>query len=128
MTRCSLLLSLALLACQRVEAHETGASALTFSNEACGAKGLPDCPTQQWMKSNLQAFQRNKDFARLAESFDRLATREQPGFEGWADLAKQGAAAARAQDASAVQATCRNCHDQMRDRFKQTLRQARLMD
>src|SRR5262245_54326541 len=65
---------------------------------ACGNKGLPDCPTQAWMKGNLRAFLTAGDMPRLAAALDRLASAAPPGYEGWAAESKAGADAARKGD------------------------------
>jgi hypothetical protein len=84
----------------------------------CGESGLMDCPTQQWMKSNLQGPLRNQDFARLAQALEQLGKAAPAGYEGWADSAQRAARAASVGDTKAVRAECSHCHDTHRGRFK----------
>jgi hypothetical protein len=125
-TRAALLACLLFTACDRVEAQANAVEAPATSSfdGKCGAKGLPDCPTQRWMKSTLQSYQRSQDYDRLATALDELATKQPAGYDEWGSIAKRGADAARKHDAEAVRESCRTCHDGMRDRFKQELRQA----
>lgn len=93
----------------------------------CGKTGLPDCPLQAWMKSSLQANLKAGDLTRLAAGLDELAKVEPSGFDGWAVSARAAAAAARSGNVEGVRAQCRNCHDQLRPRFRAELRGARLL-
>jgi hypothetical protein len=93
---------------------------------ACGAKSLPDCPTQRWMKATLQTYLRTGDFARLDSALQKLAAAAPPGYAGWKESAEKAQLAARARDAAAVKAQCSGCHDQHRKRFKNELRQTPL--
>src|SRR4051794_12917450 len=54
---------------------------------ACGATGQPDCPTQLWMKSTLQAYLRTGNFQRLEDSLRTLGARAPNGYAGWQETA-----------------------------------------
>lgn len=86
--------------------------------QTCGEKGLPDCPTQLWMKSNLQAHVRAKDFKRLTKGLEKLAGAPPDGYQGWQQSAQRALQAAQAEDMSAVKAECKSCHTEHRKRFR----------
>jgi hypothetical protein len=89
---------------------------------ACGDRGLPDCPLQEWMKATLQAYQRAGDFERLARSLQELESHAPAGFPGWAATAAAGVEAAQKHDAPALRLTCKNCHDTHRTRYRRERR------
>jgi hypothetical protein len=93
---------------------------------SCGT-GKQECPTQRWMKANLQAFQRTKDYARLGAALEQLAEVEPKGFDGWAESARAGAEAAARSDEAGVSKSCENCHRAHRDTFRRTLRAQQLL-
>lgn len=92
----------------------------------CGAKGLPDCPLQAWMKGQLQAQLRTQDFGRMAKALDLLAEKAPKGYQGWAESARAGATAARAGDMAGVRASCKTCHDAQRVQWREGMRAAQL--
>jgi hypothetical protein len=92
----------------------------------CGSAGKPDCPLQNWMKATLQTYQREKNYERLASSLEELARHAPEGYDGWTDTAKAGLSAARAKDEAGVRQSCKDCHAQLRARFKRELRTTRL--
>ena len=92
----------------------------------CGAKGLPDCPLQSWMKTQVQSYVRTQDFAKLAKALDQLAATPPAGFAGWAEHARAGAGAARASDMAGVRASCKGCHDELRVKYRGELRASAL--
>jgi hypothetical protein len=100
----------------------TAASADAGSAAQCGTKPLPDCPLQAWMKANTNPAVASSDFAGLATALDKVATFAPAGYTNWASISKDGAKAARAQDMSAVKASCRGCHDQYKSKYKTELR------
>lgn len=116
-------LLLALVGCR----ESSAARELPPSAEAvaeCGAKGQPDCPTQRWMKSTLQAYLRTRDFKRLQTSLRALAQRAPEGYELWTETAERGAKAAASSDEAGVQKSCQDCHERYRSRFRQQHRTA----
>ena len=104
----------------------TASPPLTAPAGSCGKKGLPDCPLQGWMKANLQADLTSGDTARLATALDELAARAPAGFGGWTHYAESAASAARAGDIATVKVACKQCHDELRSRFRGEMRTAQL--
>jgi len=96
--------------------------AAAAASVSCGGKSQPDCPLQGWMKSTLQSYQREKDYARLATSLEKLAANAPEGYGTWRDLALAGAAAAEKHDDSAVSKNCKTCHNEHRARFRKERR------
>ena len=89
----------------------------------CGEKGQPSCPLQGWMEENMDKPFKAKDLKKVAESLEKAAgfvpdPKWNEGANGWAKLAKDGAAAAKAGDADAVQQTCKSCHKAWRSEYK----------
>lgn len=84
----------------------------------CGAESLPDCPMQAWMKAHTSAAIVRKDLPALADALETVATFAPGGYTNWVSIAKDGAAAARAEKLDAVKAACRGCHEQYRAKYK----------
>jgi hypothetical protein len=93
-----------------------------LSATACGHSGEPDCPTQRWMKDNMQAPFRKADFARLERAYQELVDTAPVGYDSWPELARSGLEAARAKNGPALGANCKHCHDDHRTRFRGELR------
>jgi hypothetical protein len=106
--------------------HAASESVQAAPAHACGAKDLPDCPTQRWMKATLQTYLRTSDFTRLDSALQKLATAAPAGYAGWKESAEKAQSAARAHDVAAIKAQCSACHDQHRKRFRTELRQTPL--
>jgi hypothetical protein len=127
-TRALLLAGLALSA---VRCDKSEASAYAQKSPApaqapvgrCGDKGLPDCPTQGWMKGTLQSFLLSGDTARLADALKKLAAAAPAGYGDWAAISEAGARAASAGNMDGVKASCATCHSKHRARFRAELRQ-----
>ncbi|HKU48229.1 MAG TPA: hypothetical protein VJQ58_15195 [Burkholderiales bacterium] len=102
-------------------AEAAGPSASSEAAPGCGSGGA-ECPMQRWMKANLQAFQRSRDYSRLAAAFEQLAELEPKGFDGWAESSRQGAEAATRKDEAGVSKSCETCHKAHRDSYRRTLR------
>ena len=83
---------------------------------------MPDCPLQAWMDSHLNTALSNGDFAAVARGLRQLADDPPPGFIGWDRVAEAGADAADRQDQSGVRQACDGCHDEHRDRYRNTIR------
>jgi hypothetical protein len=95
---------------------------------ACGAKENP-CPLQKWMRTNIAPANASADMPALAAALDKVA-----GFAPdaswnagdpkttWKGIAQAGAAAARANDAAAVKASCKSCHEGYKDKYKAQFR------
>ena len=93
----------------------------------CGEKGQPDCPLQGWMEKNMQEAFEKKDMKALATSLEKAAKfapdpKWNEGDNGWAKLANDGAAAAKAGDAEGVQKSCKSCHKAWRSEYKKQFR------
>ncbi len=89
----------------------------------CGDKGLPDCPTQAWMKATLQPFVLAGDNDRLVEALEKLAAAAPAGYDDWAAISRSAAKAAKAGDMANVKASCTECHGKHRARFRAEIRQ-----
>ena len=134
-----ILLGLVLFACERRRAPEPPstpppaperpsppapppASGNAYPETACGQSGMPDCPLQGWMDSHLNNALSNGDLAAVARGLRQLAADPPPGFIGWDRLAEAGAHAADNQDQSGVRQACDGCHDEHRERYRNTIR------
>jgi hypothetical protein len=89
---------------------------------ACGDAPAPPCPLAAWMKANASPAITKPDFDALAETLDQTVALAPGGYPNWGSIARDGAAAARAQDLKAVKASCRSCHTQYRSRYRAELR------
>jgi len=110
-----------------------GAAALAAApsaaaDDACGTKENP-CPLQKWMRQNMAPSNASGDMAALATDFDKVAKiAPDPKWNGadpkanWDAIAKAGQAAAKANDAAAVKAACKGCHDGFKDKYKAQFR------
>lgn len=85
---------------------------------ACGKKPLPDCPLQAWMKKNMNPPMAAQDLPALATALEQSAKLGPPGYGNWASIANDGAKAAKAGDLAAAKASCRTCHDQYKQKYK----------
>lgn len=95
------------------------AGAKTFD---CGAKGQKMCPMQAWMKANMAAASSSGEGDKLATALTYVATHVPPGFAGWAAMAKDGAAKAKAGDIDGAKLSCKQCHDAYKEKYKATMR------
>jgi hypothetical protein len=94
----------------------------------CGSKDNP-CPLQKWMRQNMAPANASGDMAALATDFDKVGKiSPDPKWNGadakanWDAIAKAGQAAAKANDAAAVKAACKSCHDGFKDKYKTQFR------
>jgi cytochrome c556 len=74
------------------------------------------------MKANATPAITTQDYDALADVLDKTVAFAPPGYVNWASIARDGAAAARAQSLDAVKASCRSCHTQFRGRYKAEMR------
>jgi len=108
-------------ACKTSEASPAPLPALARNDTTaapCGATGQPDCPTQFWMKSTLQAYLRTGNFDRLEDSLQTLAAHAPDGYPRWQEIAAAGATAAAVADDAGVRKSCKDCHDSHRAAFR----------
>ena len=95
------------------------------ADDACGKSGLPDCPLQGWMKTNLVAAKAAGDMAKLETAFRKVATLAPKGSgwdKEWSALALGGAEAAKKGDKDAVAKTCTDCHAKFRKEYREKYR------
>ena len=109
------------------ESSANGPTPVVPAPSRCGSEGEPECPTQHWMKATLQAHLRTRDFNRLEASFASLAARAPASYDGWQRMAEDGARAANAKDEGRVRASCQECHDRHRSRFRAEMRSVELL-
>jgi hypothetical protein len=88
----------------------------------CGGKGQKLCPMQAWMKGTMAAASSSGDGEKLAQALSFVAGKPPPGMATWASIAKGGAAKAKAGDVDGAKASCKQCHDLYKDKYKKTLR------
>jgi hypothetical protein len=100
----------------------TAAASGSAAPVECGAKPLPDCPLQAWMKANANPPLMQNDLPALATALDKIVELAPPGYTNWASIAKDGADAARSGDLAATKASCRSCHDQYKQKYKTEMR------
>jgi hypothetical protein len=100
-----------------------GAAASASSGPVeCGTKPLPDCPLQAWMKTNTNPPVLAGDLPALAAALEKTVAFAPPGYTNWVSIAKDGAAAAKGGDLTAAKASCRTCHDQYKQKYKNEMR------
>ena len=77
-------------------------------------------PLGTWMKSNMGAALAGGDFAALQKNFGIVGSKPPPSgdYGQWATFAKAGADAAAKQDAAAVKAACKSCHDTYKEKYR----------
>jgi hypothetical protein len=89
----------------------------------CGGKAQPDCPLQGWMEKHMQVPFEAKDLGKLADALAKAAKlapdpKWNEGDNGWAKIANDAAAAAKAGNFEAVQQACKACHKAWRRKYK----------
>jgi hypothetical protein len=89
---------------------------------ACGKPGQPPCPLFAWMKANAGPAMAAKDFGDLGKSLHQMIAFAPPGYTNWVSIAKDGEAAALKQNMDGVKASCRTCHEQYKQKYKNELR------
>ena len=106
-----------------VSALAVGSFRARAEDAKCGEKGQPSCPLQGWMEKNVGDPFDKKDLAKVAQSLEKVATmapdpKWNEGDKGWAKIAKEGAAAAKAGNAAGTGAACKTCHKTWRAQYK----------
>jgi len=92
---------------------------------ACGRPGQPMCPMQEYMKRTMLPAMRSGQG--IEESFTKVAGwAPDPAYEqgehGWRATAEAGAAAIKAGNKAAAQATCKACHTAWQKRYRAEFR------
>ncbi|MGK4006072.1 hypothetical protein WMF31_25865 [Sorangium sp. So ce1036] len=100
----------------------TGAAQGGEKKFACGAKGQKLCPMQAWMKSTMASATSSGDGAKIAKALLYVAGKPPPGMGSWASISRAGAAKAKAGDIDGAKASCKQCHDLYKDKYKKTMR------
>ncbi|AUX21682.1 uncharacterized protein SOCEGT47_021690 [Sorangium cellulosum] len=100
----------------------TGAAQGGEKKFACGAKGQKLCPMQAWMKSTMASATSSGDGAKIAQALLYVAGKPPPGMGNWASISRAGAAKAKAGDIDGAKASCKQCHDLYKDKYKKTMR------
>jgi hypothetical protein len=83
------------------------------------AAGEPKTPLGKWMKGNMGAPMAGQDFPTLQKSLELVASKPPPGddYAQWSAIAKDGAAAAAKQELAGVKASCKKCHDALKEKY-----------
>ena len=88
----------------------------------CGGKEQKPCPMQGWMKRVMAPASSSDDGEALAKALAYVAEHAPPGFPDWVAIAGAGAVKAKAGDVDGAKASCKQCHDAYKDRYKATMR------
>jgi len=81
--------------------------------------GEPATALGKWMKPNIGIPLAGQDFPTLQKSLEFIATKAPSNdYVQWIDISKAGAAAAAKQDIKGVKASCKNCHESYKERYK----------
>jgi hypothetical protein len=108
-------------------ARPAGDAPTTLRGEpSCGKPGLPDCPLQAWMKSNIVAPKAAGNAELLAKNLMRVSTLAPAGSgwtADWKTIADAGAIAARKADKDGVNAACNACHSKYRKAYREKYRE-----
>ena len=88
----------------------------------CGAKGQKPCPMQGWMKTVMASASSSGDGDKLANALAYTAGKPPPGMGQWTSISNVGVAKAKAGDIEGAKATCKQCHDLYKEKYKSTMR------
>ncbi len=88
----------------------------------CGAKGQKPCPMQGWMKKVMASASSSGEGEPLAKALGYVADHPPPGYGEWAGFARAGLAKAKAGDVDGAKATCKQCHDAYKEKYKAEMR------
>lgn len=95
----------------------SGASDAASPADTCTVDGGPGCPMLRFMKGEVATAYAGKKGAELATTLTKLAASAPAGYTNWASISRDGAAAAKAGEFTAVKASCRGCHDQYKAKY-----------
>lgn len=108
-----------LVAAMAGAAHDESNHDAAPAQTSCGTPGLPPCPLQQWMRSNVASQLAANNMSALATGLERSAKlAPDPAWTSWAAIASRGAEAARKGDVAGARASCKACHDAWRDAYR----------
>lgn len=88
----------------------------------CGAKGQKPCPMQGWMKTVMASASSSGDGTKLANALAYTAGKAPPGMGQWSAISNAGVAKAKAGDIEGAKATCKQCHDLYKEKYKASMR------
>lgn len=88
----------------------------------CGAKGQKPCPMQGWMKTVMASASSSGDGTKLANALAYTAGKPPPGMGQWTAISNAGVAKAKAGDIEGAKATCKQCHDLYKEKYKSAMR------
>lgn len=74
------------------------------------------------MKTNTESALAANDMPALAIAFEKIVAFAPAGYTNWVSISKDGAKAAKANDAEAVKAACGSCHKQYKEKYKTEMR------
>jgi cytochrome c2 len=105
-----------------------GTSLGALAEDATCDESEPGCSLQRWMANHVSTALKKKDLAGVRRALQIAADcapdqRWNEGANGWASIAKAGAAAAEAGNVSAVRKACKSCHEAYRDDYKKQYRE-----
>lgn len=83
----------------------------------CQPDAGPGCPMLRVMKGSIAAAFAAKKGPELATALAKLAASAPAGYTNWASVSRDGAAAAKAGEWTAVKASCRSCHTQYKAKY-----------
>jgi hypothetical protein len=77
---------------------------------------------QGWMKGVMGPHTSSGDTEKMAKDLSYIAAKPPPGMGSWTSIANAGAAKAKAGDIDGAKASCKQCHDQYKDKYKTSMR------
>lgn len=77
---------------------------------------------QGWMKSVMGNAASSGDPKKLSDALAYTAGKPPPGMGQWTSISNAGAAKAKAGDIDGAKASCKQCHDLYKEKYKATMR------
>ena len=95
------------------------AVAISLAAAGLAAAGDPKTPLGKWMQPNIGTPLASQDFTTLQQNLTIVASNPPPtgDYGKWASIAQSGAAAAASQDLKGTKASCKQCHDQYKQKY-----------
>jgi hypothetical protein len=89
---------------------------------ACGDKNNL-CPLQKWMRANVAVAVASDDAPKLAAALAQVATMApDPSWSSWREMSLAASEAAKRGDMKEARKSCRKCHGEYRDRWRDSYR------